>query len=136
LATLEQKIASMPAQPTEKSLGPTDTLLVPAIAWRIVHDFSELEGKRFQNPKLSDLRLDQAMQTIQFRLDRGGMELRSEAKFAALCVPSHYRVNRPFLLYAKKRGAERPYFVMWVDNAELLAKAVTGAPAATAPVAR
>jgi hypothetical protein len=27
---------------------------------------------------------------------------------------------RPFLIYLKKRGAGHPFFVMWVDNAELL----------------
>lgn len=30
--------------------------------------------------------------------------------------------NRPFLVYMQKRGAERPFFVMWVDNAELLVR--------------
>ncbi len=30
--------------------------------------------------------------------------------------------DRPFLIVVKKRGAERPFFVMWVDNAELLCK--------------
>jgi hypothetical protein len=29
---------------------------------------------------------------------------------------------RPFFLYMKKRGAKHPFFVMWVDNAELLIK--------------
>jgi len=29
--------------------------------------------------------------------------------------------DRPFLIYVKKRGAEySPFFVMWVDNAELM----------------
>jgi hypothetical protein len=32
----------------------------------------------------------------------------------------YYVFDRPFLIYLKKRGATRPYFAMWVDNAELL----------------
>jgi len=35
--------------------------------------------------------------------------------------PRHLYFNKPFLIYVKKRGAEySPFFVMWVDNAELL----------------
>jgi hypothetical protein len=30
--------------------------------------------------------------------------------------------DRPFLVYMQKRGAEQPFFVMWVDNAELLVR--------------
>ncbi len=37
-------------------------------------------------------------------------------------MPINYIVNRPFLIYIRKRGADRPFFVMWVDNAELLSK--------------
>jgi hypothetical protein len=33
----------------------------------------------------------------------------------------HFHFDRPFLIYVKKRGADySPFFVMWVDNAELM----------------
>jgi hypothetical protein len=35
--------------------------------------------------------------------------------------PRYFYFNRPFLIYVKKRGPEySPFFVMWVDNAELM----------------
>jgi hypothetical protein len=34
--------------------------------------------------------------------------------------PKKLHFDRPFLIYLKKRDAARPFFVMWVDNAELL----------------
>ncbi|UCF14864.1 MAG: hypothetical protein JSW59_15755 [Phycisphaerales bacterium] len=35
--------------------------------------------------------------------------------------PRHFDFNSPFLIYVKKRGADySPFFVMWVDNAELM----------------
>ena len=35
--------------------------------------------------------------------------------------PRHFHFDRPFLIYVKKRGADySPFFVMWVDNAELM----------------
>ena len=63
-----------------------------------------------------------AMQTIRFKLDRSGAELASEAKCSANRSATHFVCDRPFLIVVKKRGAERPFFVMWVDNAELLCK--------------
>jgi len=60
------------------------------------------------------------MQTIRFRLDRSGAELASEARMPCAPAATHYVCDRPFLIVMKKRGAERPFFVMWVDNAELL----------------
>ncbi len=40
------------------------------------------------------------------------------------CKPMaiHFVCDHPFLIVVKKRGAKRPFFVMWVDNAELLCK--------------
>lgn len=29
---------------------------------------------------------------------------------------------RPFLIFIRKRGVRQPFFVMWVDNAELLSE--------------
>ncbi|MCX7427884.1 MAG: hypothetical protein NTW96_19930 [Planctomycetia bacterium] len=103
-------------------IGPRDVLLVPDICWRISHHFAELECKTFTNSKLAGQRLDVAQQDISFRLDRSGAELKSESK--QYCKPQdiHYVLDRPFLICMKKRDAKTPYFVMWVENAELLTK--------------
>jgi hypothetical protein len=103
-----------------EEMGPNDVLLVPNMFWRMSHHFSEIEGKAFKNPSLDGKRLDVAQQDISFRLDRGGAELRSEAKLYSRPIPRHFVLDRPFLIYMKQRGATVPYFVMWVENAELL----------------
>jgi len=95
-------------------------LLVPDLFWRISHRYTELEGKSFKNAELRGQSLDVAQQDILFRLDRSGAELKSEAKVFVLPVPTYFVLDRPFLIYMKKRGARDPYFAMWVDNAELL----------------
>ncbi len=64
--------------------------------------------------------MDVAQQDILFKLDRSGASLRSEAKMYTLGKGPSFIVDNPFLIYMKKRGADLPYFVMWVDNAELL----------------
>jgi hypothetical protein len=124
LADIQHKIASPSKDRSVLGLIPNDTLIVPNMAWQITHRFKELEGqdKRFENPALRGLYLDTAIQTIQFRLDRSGAELSSEAKLGVKPLPSYFHVNRPFLVYMTKRGGKRPFFVAWVENAELLQK--------------
>ena len=59
---------------------------------------------------------------IDFSLSRKGVVVKSEARIGGGgALPRRLHFNRPFLIYVKKRGAEySPFFVMWVDNAELL----------------
>jgi len=126
LTLVEDGIVAGQGKRRQGELGPNDVLLVPDVTWRISHRFVDLEGKRFTNPKLAGQQLDVAQQDIEFRLNRGGAELKAEAKTMMLPIPTHYVFGRPFLLYMKLRGAQRPYFVMWVENAELMEKWASG----------
>jgi hypothetical protein len=104
-------------------LGDEDTLLVPNMYWHIEHRFRELEGsdKRLLGPPLAGLYLGEALQIIDFKMDRKGAEVASEAKLGFLDGgPARYHFDRPFLVYLKKRTARHPFLVIWVDNAELL----------------
>jgi hypothetical protein len=103
-----------------RSFGPNDVLLVPEMLWRIEHRFAELQGNRIAGGALDGLEIEGARQDIRFRLDRSGAELRSEAAMEMAPIPTHYVLDRPFLLIMKKRDAPRPFLVIWVDNAELL----------------
>ena len=107
-----------------RSFGVRDVLLVPNLHWEIGHHFTELEGadKRFLNAGFGTYYIARAMQSIRFRLDRSGAELASESKLYCLPTPTFFLCDQPFLIVIKKRAAERPFFVMWVDNAELLCK--------------
>ncbi|MGE5293700.1 MAG: hypothetical protein ACM3VT_02625 [Solirubrobacterales bacterium] len=96
-----------------------DELKVPEMFWRIDHRFTELVGKTIANSN-PPTPIAEAFQTIEFRLDRSGAILESESILAAKSESRYFEFNRPFLVYMQKRGAERPFFVMWVDNAELL----------------
>jgi uncharacterized membrane protein len=104
--------------------GIRDVLLVPNLNWEVRHHFAELEGtdKRLLNEGFRSYYIARAIQSIRFRLDRSGAELASEAQVPCKPMATYYVCDRPFLIVAKKRGAERPFFVMWVDNAELLCK--------------
>lgn len=123
LAATLASVEDMLHQPPQKVRGDWlyDVILVPDLDWRITHRFVELERRPFLNARLEGQRIDAAEQDILFRLHRTGAELKSEAKLKTLGGGgADYLFDRPFLICMKKRGAERPYFVMWVDNAELL----------------
>ncbi len=100
-----------------RQLQKPDVLRVPEIFWEIDHRFQELIGKIVANVGVP---IVEALQTIRFRLDRSGAMLESEARMIIAAMPRHFEFNRPFLVYMQKRGAAQPFFVMWVDNAELL----------------
>jgi hypothetical protein len=111
-----------------------DSLIVPDVLYKLTHRFKELEGKKIVNPRLRALGyfIFEALQMVDFRLSRTGVVLKSEARLIAapfahrprrIEEPRHFHFDRPFLIYVKKRGAEySPFFVMWVDNAELMDK--------------
>ena len=121
LESIDDKIAKAQKE-KQHALFSNDVLLVPDMVWRISHRFTQLEGNVFKNENLKGQRIDVAQQDIQFRLDRSGAELKSEAKICYEPIPICYIFNHPFLLYMKMRDANMPYFVMWVENAELLSQ--------------
>ncbi len=61
---------------------------------------------------------------VDFSLSRTDVKLKLEGRLGAGAgLPRQLHFDRPFLIYVKKRGAEySPFFVMWVDNIELMEK--------------
>jgi len=114
LTNIEERLKATPG------IKPAFEFTVPDLHWFISHHFSGLEGKSFLNQKLNAQRLDIAQQDILFRLDRNGADIRAESKNIFCASDPDMNFDRPFLIYMKKRGASTPYFVMWVNNAELL----------------
>jgi len=117
-------------QPTVRSRWgqmPADSLIIPDMLYKLTHHFAELEGKPIGNqPWLDQAYLfGKAMQVTDFMLGRTGVSLNSDHHI--IVPPLSYQelrrfdFDRPFLIYIKKREpAASPFFVMWVDNAELM----------------
>ncbi len=109
--TVEYVETQMSEDPHRKGrFEATDTLYVPNLNWRIDHSFRELEGDKILK----------ARETIEFHLNRRGVELKAVSNTAVAAIPIDFVYDRPFLIIMKKRGAERPYFVAWIGNEELL----------------
>ncbi len=127
LGELETKMAKWSDSDWGRRFHENEVLLVPSMSWRLDHHFRELEGtdKRILNERsaAAGYYINVASQVIDFRLERTGADLKSRADLdAESAEPRYFIFNRPFLIVMKKRGAERPFFVMWVENAELLCK--------------
>jgi hypothetical protein len=138
--TLGQAVAAVEKQISEfkldtdhealRKLRPIDRLIVPDVLYKLTHHFTELEGKALGNPGWQLYGFFEAMQMIDFALSRTGIVLKSEARLIAapfsisprqMEKPRFFHFNKPFLIYVKKRGTDySPFFVMWVDNTELM----------------
>jgi hypothetical protein len=121
--SVETRIAQYRTQPdADERFDRLDELLVPSMAWDITHHFSELEGtdKLVKNKGFEGLYLAHAIQGIRFRLDRSGVELRSEALVVMSGIPRRFVFDQPFFVFIRKRGSNVPFFAMYVANAELL----------------
>ena len=133
VTAIEKKISEFKQDPDYevlRKLRPIDRLIVPDVLYKLTHHFTELEGKGLGNPGWQVYSIFEAMQMIDFALSRTGVTVKSWALLAGAAgrpvnieEPRHLYFNRPFLVYVKKRGPDySPFFVMWVDNAELMKK--------------
>ncbi len=120
LAAAEKAAIVVQKPGDEGALDGNDILLVPDVVWSIAHRYKELEDRQMKGGAVDGWRILVAQQDIQFRLDRSGAELKSEVTLGSESRSARYVFDRPFLIYMKKRGAKAPFFVLWVDNAELL----------------
>lgn len=120
---LQDRIAKFKSNPENQALtefSEADILYVPELFWKITHRISEIERKPLSNAGFNGLPISSAIQMITFRLDRSGVVLKSESMLLGAAIPRQFVLDKPFLIYLKKRDAQQPFFVMWVDNAELL----------------
>jgi prepilin-type processing-associated H-X9-DG protein len=131
VAEVEKNISGFKHDPDYevlRKLRPIDILIVPDVLYKLTHHFKELLGKFLGNQKWQGYFFFEAMQMIDFSLSRTGVILKSEAPIGAAVgrrrqieEPRKLHFDRPFLIYVKKRdGGTSPFFVMWVDNAELM----------------
>lgn len=110
--------------------GSNDVLIVPRVSLDVVRRYWEIENHwlvPLRRNVASDLFLVSAMQSIKFEMNERGVELQSEAHMAFGCskepelVRTHIMIfNKPFLIVLERKTASVPYFMLWVDNPNVL----------------
>lgn len=108
------------AQPT--SLQKLETLMIPVIELDRTRRFPELCESKLHAPNqaVNGQSLSLVEQQIRFRLDETGAELESKAIFVSALPPRKLIFDKPFLLMLIRQDASMPYFVLWVNNADVL----------------
>ena len=98
-----------------------NTLMIPVLDFEIMREYSELYGKaiRSKNPRFDGTGFAIARQHIRFKLDETGAVLKSEAIFAG-SIGQNMIFDKPFLIMIQRTDSNKPYFALWIDNAELL----------------
>ncbi|MCE1246973.1 MAG: hypothetical protein LWY06_10030 [Firmicutes bacterium] len=108
-------------------LGPDDILQIPEIDLFIDHSYKELIGKRVKNKGFGQYQIAKAQQVTKFKLDKTGAFLKSKAEILMVKGMANFEskkliFNKPFLLYMKEKKGKNPYYMMWVDNPEVMVK--------------
>lgn len=101
-----------------------DTLKVPFINLNRMFSYEELTGQKIKGTKFT---IEGAIQTAKFNLDNKGGTLKSEAALImrmSLMRPEEnghdFNFDKPFVLFLKEKDKAVPYFIMTVQNADLL----------------
>lgn len=105
-----------------------DILKIPKFDFNIFKKYSELINRDFLNKNFEGYFISDAFQGIKFKLDEKGVILESYAaiigsKSVSFSPGTKQLIfDKPFLFCLKEKTGKYPYFVMWVDNAELMLK--------------
>lgn len=108
-----------------KKLEHGESFAAPALNFELGADFPELMGK-FAKPA-NGAGLVSIRQLIRFRLNERGAVVKSEASIKKEeskeeTRPRLFHCDGPFLILMLKRDAKVPYFALWIENEELLAR--------------
>ncbi len=129
LQDLERRIAAADGHRERIGLGPADWLLVPVMDWQCQCHFHQMEGKKLSGSTMPPgASLDRAAQLVKFKMNHREAKVIAEAILGADWSDGDddeprgvgFLFDRPYLIVLKRRGAEQPFFVMWVDNTELM----------------
>lgn len=107
-----------------------DTLAIPIIEFNVAAHFKTIEGQSFLNNNHS-YTVKKAYQKTAFKIDQNGCAVENTAEIAYAALdsvgvaksihPKHLYFNEPFYIIIR-HPHRNPYFVMKVQNTELLKK--------------
>jgi hypothetical protein len=105
-------------------MGKHDVLRVPKLNFGLTHIFKEVEGHALANQRLKGQFIERLLQKTTVRLDKSGVATKSLAVFVTRGghASREYTFDQRFLLALRERGQQRPFLLIWVEDAELLTR--------------
>ncbi len=108
------------------SFGDEDTLKVPNLDFNLLKEYKELKGLQFPTNKNATAIIEEAVQTIKFKLDNTGGSIKSEAVIGTKMMaiqPSeeirNFNFDDEFTIFLKEAEKEKPYFAANISNITL-----------------
>ncbi len=109
----------------DKNFIEGDRLKVPFISFKSRNDYPEIEGKSIKN---TDLTIDKAVQSIDFKMDNKGVKLKSEAALMmkmsllhpSFRKPADFFFDNTFVMFLIEK--DKPYFALRVVDVNALNK--------------
>ena len=110
-----------------KYFGYYDRLKVPDISLYLMTNFPDVEGRKIKN---SDFKIDQTLETIDFKMDNEGVKLKSEAAIMMMATSAggprpqirYFYFDKKFILFLIEEGKDVPYYAMKITDIASLNK--------------
>lgn len=108
---------------TYSEFSKTDKLKIPNITFNLKKEITEVENKRFAFANGDEYKIEKALQTIQFQLNKKGGKIKSESgmmvnKTAAI-MPEKSReffFDDTFTIFLKEKNKQLPYFAAKISD--------------------
>ena len=106
-----------------RRFGEKDRLKIPFISFKSLNQYSEIQGKTIKD---TDLTIDQALQSIDFKMDNKGVKLKSEAALIMkmsmpvpiMRKPADFFFDDTFVMFLIEK--DKPYFALRVADVAAL----------------
>lgn len=116
---------------TNQAFSKTDILKIPNISFDLKKEIKEIQDKPFLFSNGDEYRIEKALQTIQFELDKKGGKIKSEAGMMlqneAMMRPQEIRefiFNDTFVIILKEKDKKLPYFAAKISDISNIQKDV------------
>lgn len=108
-----------------KILEETDTLSIPNLDIKALKEYTELENKEFTLKTKETAFIEKAIQTINFKLNNKGGEIKSEAGMSVVKSamisqePRNFDCDDSFAIFLTEKDKKLPYFAAVIDDINL-----------------
>ncbi len=117
-----------------KEIDKMEEVKIPNINFNLKERITELEEKSFKFSNGVEYSIEQAMQTIQFELDKKGGKIKSEAgimlKNESIALddrikPRQFYIDDTFTIFLKEKDSNLPYFAAKISDISKVQSGVT-----------
>jgi hypothetical protein len=128
-SAIEKWNASNPDDYT--SLYDGDEFEAPIVNLNFHREYKELKNQFLGNKGFENKYISQMFENIKFKMNEKGAEVEAEAVVtmeggsngqSSQAVPRNFKLNKPYWIIMKQADSKKPYFILGINNTELMEK--------------